>query len=107
MASSGTKKINSFFIIVFLLIIIGFIGYIVWFVLNGHSQIPTNYQLGNFKAVDVGFLQTIKEFRACGDWPINEAKFDNERSNPFARKNLQISPMAASSTPECLPFNQR
>lgn len=96
------NKNNSFFVGLFLLVFI-FIAYLFWFAYSGNDQIAKDYALGNFQMIKAEDLNSIKTFKACGNWPIIMSGGSDSRGNPFSRRAVSLPTMTASSTPECLP----
>ena len=100
------KKSNLFLLAILIAVIIAVISYFLWFLPN--KPISNDiYRLGNFKTVNTDFLNQLKELNLCGNWPIVGVSPGTQRSNPFAKQESVISPMAASSTAECLPVKNK
>ena len=101
------KKGNPLIWAILAAVILIAVGYFVWLKFQPNETSTGVSQIGDFKTVNVAFLAQLKELTACGNWPIVGISPSSQRNDPFARQAGNISPMAASSSQECLPANRK
>lgn len=101
------KKGNPLIWVILAAAILAAAGYFAWLKFWPAETSTGVSQIGNFKTVNVAFLSQLKELTACGNWPIIGVSPNTQRTDPFAKQIANLSPMAASSSQECLPANRK
>jgi len=51
-------------------------------------------------------LKNLEELKKCGDWPLNQVVSNNNRGNPFVKKEVTENVMTAVSEPQCLSVSK-
>jgi hypothetical protein len=101
------KKGNLSILVILAVAIVGAAGYFLWLKFAPIETVPGTAKPSDFKTVNVSFLKQLKELTVCGNWPIIGVSPGAQRTDPFAKQTANLSPMAASSSQECLPVNRQ
>lgn len=106
----ANKKKHQFKIIFYLSLLLAvccLIAYYFYFpdlfvISDDHTYFPTISIIQTNKES----LKNLEELKKCGDWPLNQIVPNNNRGNPFVKKEATENVMTAVPEPQCLNISK-